>query len=202
MTKGEVFEDRVYRILERALQDNELPWQSALCRLHRRKSYYSPDRESGVNFENVIEVFVPETIEVENAQPSTVAIFECKDHGRNVEVGELDEVRGRVAPSYGFAIKAYVVTEKGFARGCITTAKNSGIGLIKIVPDDKIKHVMYHLTSETIENEKRTFPNRARRALEDPTFEAVNESFYGYDDGYVFSSLHGILRHFATAKPS
>ncbi len=194
MGKGEDFEDRVHRMLERMLCEGGLPWQSHLCKLHRRKSYVSPDREGAVNFENVIEIFLPETVDVPGAQPSTVAIFECKNHGRNVEVGEIDEVRGRIQPSYGFALKAYVVTEKGFARGSLKTAKNTGIGLIRIMPDDQITHVMYNLTFDVIEEQRRSFPRRAALALQDTGYQAVNESFFGFDNGYVFGSIEAMLR--------
>jgi len=53
---GMSLEDEVFQLVKKMLDSEDLPYRKALCRFHRRKSYYSPDRKGDVDFENVLEV--------------------------------------------------------------------------------------------------------------------------------------------------
>lgn len=118
---------------------------------------------------------------------------------KNIEVGYVDEVVGRLSVSFGFNLKGYIVTRNGFASGAIKTAKNRGIGLIKLMPDGKVNFIMYLMTPAVMESLRREFPKRAARTLTDPNFESNGENFYGTDDGYVFGSLQEMLGYFANS---
>jgi hypothetical protein len=192
---GMELEDEVFALVERLLKEGKLPYNPSQTRLHRRKSYHSPLRGKPVNFENVLEVFVKDNIDVPDAQPSHVIFFECKDHGRNVEVGKVDEVVGRLQHPFGFNMKAYIVTRRGFSDGALNTARSKGIGLLKIMPDEKVKFVMYHMTSLMIDDERERLPGQVAEALLNEDYEAVNAYFFGLDDDYCFSSLGDVLTH-------
>jgi hypothetical protein len=198
---GSSLENKVFDLVRKMLDAGELPYQPEMCRLYRRKSYFSPDRRGKVNFEDVLEVFVKDNVAGADtdAQPTHVIFFECKDTGRNVEVGEVDEVVGRLKVSFGFSMKAYVVTRKGFSRGALETARSNGIGLLKIMPDDKVEFRFYFITPQMLERARRDFPQRAIRALVDDRYVSDGEDFYGSDGGQVFSSLDGMLRYYAKA---
>ncbi len=190
---GKNLESEVAALVQSMLASGELPYREELVKFKPKAKYYSNTRKGYVDFENVLEVYVKNNIDVLDAQPTHVIFFECKDHGRNVEVGKVDEVVGRLNGSFGFNMKAYMVTRKGFAASAMTTAKSHGIGLIKIMPDENVEFFAYMVTSETFERSLREFPSRASVALRDPSYVSDGESFYAIDNGYVFSTLGGVI---------
>lgn len=80
LNDGMKLEDEVYELIHALLKEGTLPYQKEQCRIFRKKAYYSPDRDSDVHFENVIEVFSADNFNTPNAQPTHVIFFECKDH--------------------------------------------------------------------------------------------------------------------------
>jgi hypothetical protein len=190
---GMALEEEVFRLLQRMLENDDLPYQKELCRLHRRRSYFSADRKANVNFENVIEVFTRDSVDAPEAKPTHVAFFECKDHGRSVEVGRIDEVVGRLNASFGLSMKAYVVTRRSFSSGALQTANSKGIGLIKLMPEGKVTFLMHLQTLDSIETSRREFPRRALLALLSDAYEADGEDFYGLDRLHTFGSMAAML---------
>lgn len=197
---GMALEDEVFALLHKMLERDELVYKKDRCRLFRRKGYYSPDRDGLVNFENVIEVFRSTDFN-DDTKPAHVVFYECKDSGRNVEVGEIDEIVARLGVSFGFSMKSYVVTRNGFARGALNTANSKGIGLIKLMPEGQIRVFLEFLTEASIAKIERKYPQRALSALLDMNYVATNESFYGLDNGMFFSSLLAMLRYHLSSLP-
>jgi hypothetical protein len=194
---GKQFESQVAKIVTKMVASGELPYRSELVRFKPKAKYFSRTRNADVDFENVLEVYVSGNFEDVDAQPTHVIIFECKDHGRLVEVSKIDELVGRLAGGYGFNIKGYMVTRNGFQSGALATAKSNGIGLIKIMPDEKVQFLSHFVTYDMIERKNREFPQRVNLALQNPNYESDGESFYAVDNGYVFSSLLGVIaKHF------
>src|SRR3546814_7517131 len=155
------------------------------------------DGSSDVCSSDLLEVFVTDNVDTDGAQPTHVVFFECKDHGRPVEVSKVDEVVGRLAGGYGFSMKAYMVTRGSFQSGALNTAKNNGIGLIKLMPDDKVKFFAHMVTMDSMERDRLEFPRRANVALLSPNYDSDGESFYAIDNGFVFRSWEGMLdKHF------
>jgi hypothetical protein len=190
---GRSLEGDVAELVQSMLASGELPYRPELVKFKPKAKYYSSTRLGYVEFENVLEIYVMGNVDVVDAQPTHVIFFECKDHGRNVEVGKIDEVVGRLNNVFGFNMKAYVVTRKGFAARAITLAKNNGIGLIKVMPEDKVEFFAYMATSDMFERSNREFPSRASAALRDPNYISDGEVFYAADNGYVFSTLGGAI---------
>lgn len=143
----------------------------------------------------MLEVYIPGTADIETAQPTHVVVFECKDHGRNVQVETVEAIIGKKQASFDFAIKFHIVTRKGFAPKAMNLARANGIGLIKIMPDDKVHHVMYHMTPDMFGALKAGFAARARKALVDPDHESEWDNFYGCDDDRAFETLTAMLEH-------
>lgn len=199
---GTDLEREVADLVTKLLASGELPYRSELVRFRPKAKYYSKNREAEVDFENVLEVYVKDNFGKLDAQPTHVVIFECKDHKRELEVKLMDELVGRLSGGYGFNIKAYMVTRNGFQSGTLTTARNNGIGLIKLMPDDKIKYFAHLQTYDSLQQSRREFPLRAQRALLDPHYVSDGESFYAADDGFVFSGFnHMIVKHLKNAGP-
>jgi hypothetical protein len=197
---GMALEDEVFNALPGAIKDGNLPVRNDLCKIHRRKDYYSETRKGNVKFENVIEIYSDSNFSEPNAQPLLVMVFECKDTGRRVEVGEVDEFSSKLSHQYGFATKGFIVTRYGFQKGALGTARSRGIGLIRLLPSSQFHYVIYHMTSAVIQRREREFPTRALSGLTDPDHISSDESTYCLDEGYLFASMSGVLRHAVDAS--
>jgi hypothetical protein len=191
---GTKLEDEVYSKLEAWLESGEIPVRKEYCLIHRSKSYHSARRGSDIHFENVVEVFSSETFNKLDAQPSLVLIFECKDYARNIEIGVIEELIGRTEQDFGFRVKSYLITKSGFAKTAINAARARGIGLIKIMDNSKVRHVLHMETFDRATREWNEFPSRVNRAFGDPEFQAFNEYFYGSSDGYVFRDIDSMIK--------
>ena len=159
---GMDLEREVADLVAKLLASGELPYRPELVRFRPKARYYSRSRETEVDFENVLEVYVRDNFGKDDAQPTHVVIFECKDHKRDLEVKLMDELVGRLAGGYGFSIKAYMVTRNGFQSGTVATARNNGIGLIKLMPKDKVQYFAHLQTYDSLERSRREFPLRVK----------------------------------------
>lgn len=200
---GTDLERDVADLVAKLLASGELPYRPELVRFRPKAQYYSRNRDAEVDFENVLEVYVKDNFGKEGAQPTHVVIFECKDHKRELEVKLVDELVGRLAGGYGFNIKAYMVTRNGFQSGTLKTARNNGIGLVKLMPDDKVQFFAHLQTYDSLERSRREFPSRAQRALLSPNYVSDGERFYAFDAGFVFSGFNRmIVKHFEQTSGS
>lgn len=190
---GTDLEREVADLVAKLLSSGDLPYRPELVRFRPKAKYYSRSREAEVDFENVLEVYVKDNFGNAGAQPTHVVIFECKDHKRELEVKLMDELVGRLAGGYGFNIKAYMVTRTGFQSGTLTTARNNGIGLIKLMPDDKVQYFAHLQTYDSLERSQRELPSRAQRALLSPHYVSDGERFYAVDAGFVFSGFNRMI---------
>lgn len=200
---GKKLEDEIHHRIPSMFDKGEIPYRKELTRLRRTARYYSQIRKAQVEFENVLEVYTKNSIDTHDAQPTHVVFFECKDHRRKIEVGEVDEVVGRLNLHFGFNMKAYIVTRGGFSRSAIATAQNNGIGLIKFMPEDKIHFIMYMITQAEIEHNRHELPRRAMRSLIDPDYTSGGEDFFAMDGGRAFDDFRAMFaNHFRGLKVS
>jgi hypothetical protein len=190
---GKYLENEVATLVASMLASGRLPYRPELVKFRHKIKYYSATRNADVEFENVLEIYVKDNVNQPNAQPTHVIFFECKDHARNVEVGKVDEVVGRLNGSFGFNMKAYIITRKGFSKGAIATAQSHGIGLLKIMPDSKINFLMHMITLDVLERLRREFPKRAVAAIANENYVSDGKRFYAIDNGYAFDSLDSLI---------
>ena len=139
-----------------------------------RKKYFSSDRESEINFENVLELFA-RGVNTSTGQPLLVTIFECKSYSHRVDVSEVEEFDSKLGQLKGFRAKGFMETTKGYKSGAISFAKSRGIGLIRFVPDNQIEILLYHMTPLHLEEIKNGFAKRANRGLTDPHYVLVTK---------------------------
>ena len=121
-------------------------------------------------------------------------IFECKSRGRAVTVETVDEFTGRLQSGLGFRPKGFIVSDAGFSQAAINTARHDGIGLIRMLPDDQVRILLYYMTPDVLRRVDREFPARASRALRDPDYCGENESVFAAYDGYVFQRVEDVAR--------
>lgn len=194
---GMLLEKEVYALVQSLMDKGKLPFRKEVCKLRRNAQYFSPQRNSVVNFENVLEVYMDEDCKKRNDQPVIVVFFECKDYGRPVEVGKVDELVGRLNHSFGFAKKAFLVTRNSFSSGALSTAKSHGIGLLRILPQEQIEFesIAYCFNSmeDYINFQREKFIDAAKTALKEENFTSYGPSCFGAIGDQVLSSLEDMM---------
>lgn len=197
--KGNNFEDKVHALLPKLIKDSKIPVNHDSCGFFRTKRYYSPDREGDIQFENVVEVYSVQNNKVDTKQPFISIIFECKNYNSRVGVDEVEEFSSKLQQIKGFRTKGYMVTTHGFQKGAQSLARNLGIGLIRVMPEDQVQFIMYHMTPRLMEEISREFPKRTLLGLTDQLYISKNETTYYADSGYCFYSLEQMVNHYLEA---
>ena len=194
--KGNNFEDRVHALLPKLIEDSKVPVNRDSCEFFRTKKYYSPDREGEIQFENVIEVYSVQNDKVDTKQPFLSIIFECKNYNSRVGVDEVEEFLSKLQQIKGFRTKGYMVTTYGFQKGALNLARNLGIGLIRVMPDNQVEFLMHYTTPQLMKEIDKGFQKRTRLGLTNRSYISNHEATYYADSGYYFHTLEQMICHY------
>lgn len=126
---GDKFEDKCYRLIERAIKNGELGIDEKYAKVFKKKGYYSKDREKDIVFDLSIEVW-PEGAE----RFVLLFIIECKSSpaGNKVPVDDVEEFCIKINQVAGVNVKGVMITDNSFQKGGLTFAKNKGMMLIEV----------------------------------------------------------------------
>ncbi|MGD0816203.1 MAG: hypothetical protein ABSA83_21635 [Verrucomicrobiota bacterium] len=125
--KGSRFENRVYRILDRMLNDHDLGIDPASARIYKGKSYFSKSGKNEYKTDISIEVF-----ERGQDEPSAVWIYECKCWDSSVSRQMLLGFHSLLADIGGDRTIGKIVICGGIEEGAENFAKENGIGIISL----------------------------------------------------------------------
>jgi hypothetical protein len=144
--KGSEFEDKMFVHLAKKLKNGELLVNPKTSKIYQKKPYFSKDRNSNI----VVDI----SIEVEYKRKEGLGlllIIECKNYGHPVPVDDLEEFYAKVQQIAGLNVKAIFVTRSSLQKSAYEYAKARGIGVMRVLPDDQVKMVMYKL-APTVQN--------------------------------------------------
>ncbi|GHV07458.1 hypothetical protein AGMMS50229_14360 [Campylobacterota bacterium] len=186
VAKGNKFEEEVFSAISAELVEGRLGLIDKYCELFRKKGYYSRDRDSNIIVDISIEVWLP-------GAPtwSMLWVCECKDYSGSLPVDDVEEFKAKLDQITGKNVKGLMAVTGALQQGALNFARSNGIGVIRILPEDQIKWVMYRVTSEMLSHSLDT--QQFNQAFTNPRFIAMNQSFFGNSDGYIFDSWRGLL---------
>ncbi len=158
--KGDELEQKVFEILCTEVESDRFLFKREACKVHRKKGYFSKDRESNIFFDVSVEVSYP------NAKDySIVYLIECKNYGHPVGVDELEEFYSKVDQVAAANSKAVFVTTNSFQSGARTFAKSKGIGLARYVEPHELKWELYRSPSAVTSSAGGLFANEVETIL-------------------------------------
>ncbi len=190
VAKGDAFEEETFLVLKEELEAGRLGVSPSSGRIFKRKGYYSKDREKDIIVDISIEVWLPGADNY-----SMLWVCECKDYGRSVPVDDVEEFKSKLDQIAGKNIKGVVATRNAFQDGAITYARNQGLGLVRIMPEDQVSWFVYCIMSGSAPVQNKLNPREFRVALSNESYQAKERSFYSAYDGYIFGSWVGLIRH-------
>ncbi len=125
--KGDRFEEQVFDYLSREIDEGRFyAFRSDCCRIFRKKSYYSRDREDYIIFDIAIEVFMPGFDE-----PSMLVLIECKNYSGAVPVSDIEEFGSKIRQVAGYNGKGIFASTSAFQKGAFNIARNGKFGLLR-----------------------------------------------------------------------
>jgi hypothetical protein len=186
--KGNIFEGRVYAALAGALQNEQLCVSPKTAKIFSKKPYHSRHRDADIITDVSIEAFFPGC-----TRPTWIWIFECKDYRGRIPIDDLEEFHAKLQQIGEDNTKGTFVTSGALQRSALNFARSMGIGVIRLLPNDQIDHVMeYSLMSRAISRalDWKEFES----ALTNPLYRS-REGFFATHDGHNFADWLELLAH-------
>lgn len=145
---GDKFEDKCFNLIKEAIHDGKLGISEVSAKVYRKKGYYSKDREKDIIFDLSIEVWP------KNAGRYVLVFFiECKSYSsKNIPVDDVEEFYTKINQVAGSNHKGIMISDTSFQKGGITFAKNKGIMMIEVNPDNNYSIVLHRTNKETEKN--------------------------------------------------
>lgn len=189
VAKGNAFEDRVFAALTSELNDDKLGLSPKLAKPFKKKGYYSRDRNANIIVDMSIEVWLP------NADHwSLLWVCECKDYSGSIPVDDVEEFKAKLDQIAGVNKKGVMAISGVLQQGALKYARANGIGVVRLLPDDQVEHVMYFMTSAIMSEATKLNSSEFYRALTVPGFVGKNRNFYAEGEGYIYGSWHPMLK--------
>jgi hypothetical protein len=186
VTRGNSFEDRVFTAIKSELTGDKLCVSPNAASIYRKKPYFSRDREAEIITDISIEVFLPN-----RKKPSLIWIFECKDYSGSIPVDDVEEFHAKIQQISEDNTKGTLVVTGALQHSALTYARSKGIGIIRLLPDDQVEHLLEYLTADSIArlqfNATEVLP-----ALMIPTYRSRN-SFFAQVDEYVYGNWYSLI---------
>jgi len=192
--KGSAFEQRVHDALAEELKNERLCASPKHATLHRRKSYHSRDRNAEIITDVSLEVFLPG-----KACPTLVWIFECKDYSGSIPVDDVEEFHSKLQQIGEDNTKGTIVTNGALQKGALAYAKSKKIGVIRLLPDDQVSHIMEFMTMQSLQRAQHIDWSEFPTALTNPDHQS-RRGFFAASDNYHFGSWYSVLAHELSAK--
>jgi hypothetical protein len=187
--RGDAFEQRVYEALADELQNERLCASPKHAKIFRKKGYHSRDRDSDIVADVSIEVFLPD-----RDRPTLVWVFECKDYTGSVPVNDLEEFHAKLKQIGEDNTKGTFVTSGALQSGALTFARSKGIGVVRLLPDDQVEHIIELLSMSSLARASQVDWSEFGAALTNPHHRS-RRSFFAAQDGYWFGSWYSVLSH-------
>lgn len=196
VAKGNALENKVFNLLQKELIEGRLGIIPSSAKIFQKKGYYSKEREKDIVVDISIEIWPPEA---ENY--ALLWVCECKNYGHSVPVDDLEEFKAKLDQIAGKNVKVVIATRNSFQSGSITYARNQGIGLVRVMPDDQVSWLMHCIISSSVPRQKSLNPREFNDALSYEGYQAKERAFFSAYDGYIFGSWQSLIRHALSETP-
>lgn len=171
--KGDAFEDRVYDFICTEILENRFYLKSDCCQVFKKKKYYSKDRSANIVFDVVVEVRYPGSEDC-----ALILIFECKDHGKPVVVGDVEAFYQKVEQVAGAKAKLILASVGPLQKSARSFAISKGMGVLRYFDSREFKWEARRSPSMSLlSSGKVDFPE-SEYALSEADFQSHAFDFY------------------------
>ncbi len=139
-TRGNAFEVEVFEFFREKISTDDFYFKRESCKVFRKKSYFSRDRQAEIEFDVVVEVYMPE-----QDKPSILFIVECKNYSHAVPVNDAEEFFQKTQQISGANIKAVIASPGTFQSGTVTFSQSKGMALMQYLG---ARNAKWHLSRQ------------------------------------------------------
>ncbi|WP_407539468.1 hypothetical protein Q0M94_15020 [Deinococcus radiomollis] len=132
--KGDQFEEAIFDIISKEIDEGRFYIRKDMCKIYKKKGYYSKDRDGNIVFDITIEVFLPNATDY-----SMLIVIECKNYNHPVPIDDAEEFFTKVQQIAGASNKAIIASVSAFQRGTQNFCKTKHIGHLRYFPNDGIR---------------------------------------------------------------
>ena len=180
--RGDAFEWRVYNLMKELLESGKLPSNPNTSKIFWKKSYFSAQRNSHIEFDIAIESY-----HEGSDQYSTLHLFECKDYSGSVPVGHVEAFDSKLNQVGEHNTKGYFFCTSSLQQSALDLAKAKKMG-IAIISDENIFTWLNHRKERGIlGNNLKLVTGQLNGSSNNPL------PFFGYADGWSYESLPDML---------
>lgn len=134
---GDSFELVVFEKLRDLVESNKFFFPKERCTIHKKKKYFSRDRNAYITVDIAIECRLPDEDEY-----SLLVVVECKDVARPVSVDDVEEFFAKVSQITGLNVKAIIATRRNFQAGALEYARSKCIAYLRFIDRTNCKWVL------------------------------------------------------------
>ena len=190
---GIQLENDVYSIVEQLVKSNQFLLSNPYVKIHKKKSYYSKDREANIIFDVTVEKYLKDPDKHPNIHPSIVVVIECKDYSKNIPVDDIEEFHAKLQQIGADNTKGIMITRYGsFQEGTVKYATSKHIGLARVLPNDQLDFLVHTLTQNLFCNiiDPKAYANNIIGALTETDYRSDNgQSFFSISGDYSLESM-------------
>ncbi|MEN5107324.1 ImmA/IrrE family metallo-endopeptidase [Pseudomonas sp. TWI672] len=187
--KGELFEQKVFDYLSRELEAGNLLFSPQFSTIHRKKKYFSRDRDDFIVFDIAIEARHP-GIE----KPSMIMLIECKHYDGSIPINDVEEFSAKISQVTGHNAKGMFVSASAFQSGAMNFARNKGMAVVRWLDEDNFKWELARplLTGVVHASSRRS--HAIRHALIEPLYQPTVFSTYAATPGGYTNTWDGVFQ--------
>ncbi|OAT15772.1 hypothetical protein M979_3220 [Buttiauxella noackiae ATCC 51607] len=198
--KGDAFEDEVFELIKNYINSGSFWLNPKFCKFYKKKKYYSHKRSGYIVVDISIECFLDGKSEY-----SQLIVIECKDYKSKVPVDDVEEFESKLHQISGVNVKGIFASRTPFQSGAFNVAKNIGMALIRILPDEQIDWVLQRnpISSKFSERTKEDKVT-SKTALNDDGFIGKSQNLFCYYNDIYSSFFINVLNEIVCGdkKPS
>lgn len=143
---GESLENDVYNAISNLVSTNQFLLSEPNVRVHRKKKYYSKDREAYIVCDIVVEKYLASPDDLQ-AYPALKVIIECKDYAGSIPVDDVEEFHAKLQQIGADNTKGIMITRDGtFQKSALSYAKTKGIAVARLLPNDQVSYILHYMT--------------------------------------------------------
>jgi Zn-dependent peptidase ImmA (M78 family) len=196
--KGDAFEEEVFNLLKNYINSGNFWLNPKFCKFYRKKKYYSKKREGYIVVDISIECFLDGKDDY-----SQLIVIECKDYKSKVPVDDIEEFESKLHQISGVNVKGIFASRTPYQSGAFQVAKNIGMALIRILPEEKIDWVLQRNPVSSKPNERiKEDRITSEYALNNEEFIGKSQNVFCFFENYT-SSIVDVLNNlvFNDEKP-
>lgn len=177
---GDVLEAKSFELFGKMLKDDRLYVCGKSSKIARKAKYFSRDRGADITFDMAIETTMPG-----ETSYSLLTLFECKNYGDSVQVGDVETFSDRVRQVGGH--KGIMITATPFQKSALAIAKSRKVGVVRINSSNEVEWINHRKDEKDLAGKIEYLDDTltGEKPLESATL--------GTMDGAVFSSLQDLL---------